>query len=83
MVCPKCGSENCEMQFVSENALKVKKHGLLYWIFVGWWLQPLLWFFLTIPMIIITIFKPKKYKMKTKTKKMAVCNNCGKSWEMW
>ena len=82
MKCPKCGSENVSVQVVTETKLKEKKHGVLYWIFVGWWLKPLLWFFLTLPMLIIAIFKPKKYETKTSTKKIAVCSSCGKSWSV-
>lgn len=81
MVCPKCGSDKVNVQMVTSTELKEKKRGILYWILVGWWLQPILWLFLTLPMLIITIFKPRKYKTKTHTKKMAVCNSCGKSWK--
>lgn len=62
--------------------LKEKKHGALYWICVGWWLKPILWLFLTLPMLVVSIFKPKKYKTVNHTKKIAVCNNCGKSWKV-
>ena len=75
--CVKCGSENVNVQVVTEATLKEKKHGALYWLFIGWWLKPLLWLFLTFPMIIITIFKPKKYTAQTKTKKVVLCN---KNW---
>ena len=81
MRCPKCGSENVAVQVVNEVELKQKKHGCLYWMCIGWWLKPLLWLFLTFPMIIIAIFKPKKYKTVNRTKKVAVCNNCGNSWK--
>ena len=82
MKCPKCGSENCNVQVVTETKLKQKRHGVLYWIFVGWWLQPMLWLFLTLPMLIITIFRPKKYKMKSKSRTVVVCNNCGNTWNV-
>lgn len=82
MKCSKCGSENVTVQVVTEQELKEKKHGILYWLCIGWWLKPILWLFLTLPMIIIAIFKPKKYKTTNHTKKMAVCNNCGKSWKV-
>lgn len=82
MKCPKCGSENVTVQMVTETNLKEKKHGILYWVLIGWWLKPILWLFLTLPMIIIAIFKPKKYKTESHTKKMAVCHNCGKSWKV-
>lgn len=80
MTCTKCNSQNVTIQAVSETQLKTKHHSIIYWIFVGWWLKPILWLFLTIPMIIIAIFRPKKYKSKTIEKSMAVCQNCGNRW---
>jgi len=80
MTCPNCGSQNVSIQTVSETKIKTKHHGCLYWGLIGWWLKPLLWIFLTLPMLIIAIFRPKKYKAKTVLKKIAVCQNCGKSW---
>ena len=82
MKCPKCGSENINVQMVTETRMKEKKHGIIYWVFIGWWWRPILWFVFTLPMLIISIFKPKKYKMTSKTKKVAVCNSCGKSWNV-
>lgn len=82
MKCPKCGSENCSVQVVTETELKEKKHGLIWWLCVGWWWFPFKWLFLTLPALIVAIFKPKKYKTKTHTKKIAVCNSCGKSWNV-
>lgn len=80
MKCPKCGSENVNVQMVSETKLKNKHHSILYWIVIGWWLHPLMWLFATVPMIIIKIFKPKNYKTKTIHKSMCVCQDCGNSW---
>ena len=82
MKCPKCGSENCAVQMVSETSVKQKHHGIIYWLCGGWLLQLLLWIFLTLPMLIVAIFKPKKYKVKTKTSKVALCNECGNSWNI-
>ena len=82
MKCPKCGSENCSVQVVTETEVKEKKHGIIWWICVGWWWVPIKWLFFTLPALIIAIFKPKKYKTKTHTKKVAVCNSCGKSWNV-
>lgn len=80
MICPKCGSDNVTVQMVSTNELKKKRHGIFYWLLIGWWLKPILWVCLTMPMIIIKIFRPKKYKMITKHNSMCVCQNCGNSW---
>lgn len=82
MKCPKCGSENVAVQVVTETELKEKKHGVIWWICVGWWWIPIKWLVFTLPALIIAIFKPKKYKTKTSSKKVAVCSNCGHSWNV-
>ena len=79
---PKCESENVKVQIVSESQLKTKHHGILYWLLIGWWWKPLLWFFLTVPRLLIAIFVPKNQKLVTKEKNMAVCQNCGYSWNI-
>ena len=63
MKCPKCKSENVSVQMVSESQLKNKHHNIFYWLLIGWWLKPLLWFFLTVPMILGTLFGHKKQKL--------------------
>lgn len=80
MKCPKCGSENVTVQVVSETKLKEKKKGILYWLFIGWWWIPIKWLFLTLPALIVAIFKPTKYKTKTIHTTKCVCQNCGKMW---
>lgn len=79
MQCPKCHSNEVHTQVVSETITK-KKHSPLYWIFVGWWWEPIMWIFLTIPMLIYKLFRPKKYKTKTLHKTMATCQECGNTW---
>lgn len=78
MICPKCGSENINIQAVAH--VNNKKKGCLYWCFIGWWVEPFMWLFLTLPMIIIKLFG--KGKVKTKIKSHAVCQNCGHQWEI-
>ena len=78
MTCKKCGSNNVNVQMVSEINRKKKKRGILYWVLGGWIIELLLWIFLTLPMLIIKIFKPKKYE--SKVTKQAVCQACGNSW---
>lgn len=73
MICPRCGSNNVVVQAVSH--VQTKSHGLLYWLFIGWWLQPILWLFFTLPMLIFRLFGRKK--VKTKVKSHAVCQDCG------
>lgn len=81
MKCPKCGSENVNVQMVSESQLKNKHHSIWYWIFIGWWWRPLLWLFLTIPMLLGKLFGHKDKKLVTQHNSMAVCQNCGHSWK--
>lgn len=73
MRCKKCGSENVNVQAVTHVSNKGK--GCMYWILIGWWLELFMWMFLTLPMLIIQIFKPKKVKSRTHSE--AVCQNCG------
>ncbi len=65
MTCSKCGSTNVNVQMVSESQLKTKHHGIFYWLFIGWWLQPMLWLFLTLPMLLGKMFGHKKQKIYT------------------
>lgn len=48
-------------------------HGCLYWVFVGWWVEPLILLFITVPRLIFNAAKPR-------TKTHAVCQTCGHSW---
>lgn len=78
MQCPKCGSNNVNVQAVS--IVKNKHHGVIYWLCFGWFIDLMLWIFLTIPRLIVAIFKPNK--VKTKVKNFAVCQNCGHKWKV-
>jgi len=78
MKCKKCGSENISVQAVSE--IKNKHKGIIYWVFIGWWLEIIMWVFLTLPWLIVKIFSPKKYKSKIINQ--AVCQSCGYSWKV-
>lgn len=69
LICKKCNSNNVTVQAVSVTERKRK--GLLYWLFIGWWLEMIMWIFLTLPWLIIKIFKPKNYKDKISS--IAVC----------
>jgi len=80
--CPKCLSDNIHIQIISEIKLKNQHHGLLYWLIIGWWLELLLWFFLTIPRLLIAVFGHKKQKITQKNHKEAICQNCGHSWRL-
>lgn len=80
MNCQKCGSEDVTVQMVSETKIKKKRRGIIYWLCFGWLFEMMMWLFLTLPMLIIKIFKPRKYKSKTVHKTMCVCQACGHSW---
>lgn len=67
---------------VTEQKFKRKRKGFLYWVTIGWFVELMLWLFLTLPKLIYELFKPRKYKVKSKTKKIAVCQNCGHSWKV-
>lgn len=80
MKCAKCGSENVTVQVINEVKLKNKHHGVIWWLFIGWWWIPFKWLFLTIPALIIKIFGGKKQKAVNKTVTKCVCQNCGNTW---
>lgn len=82
MVCPKCGSENVNVQVVNEIELKNKHHGVLWWLFVGCWWVPIKWIFLAIPALIVKIFRPKRQKVKQTQKSVCVCQSCGNRWDI-
>lgn len=77
MTCPKCRSENVNVQMVTETKLVRKHHGILWWLLVGWWWWPIY----TVPAIIVHIFAPKRYKTKSKHKPVCVCQDCGHHWD--
>lgn len=79
MICPKCGSNNVNVQVVGH--VKNKTKGCFYWLFVGWWLEIILWIVFTIPRLFALLFGGKG-KIKTDVKPHAVCQNCGKQWEV-
>ncbi|MBQ1437048.1 MAG: hypothetical protein IIZ07_03835 [Ruminococcus sp.] len=82
MLCPKCGSSNVNIQVINETILKNKHHGILWWLFIGWWWVPVKWIFLTIPALLAKIFIPKRQKAVNRTIKKAVCQNCGYTWDI-
>lgn len=82
MTCSKCESNNINIQAVTETVSKRKHRSIIMWIILWWWIEILLWLFLTIPRLLIMMFAPKKQKIISKTKKMAICQNCGNSWDV-
>lgn len=82
MVCPKCGSENVNVQVVTQTQLITKHRGIIWWVCIGWWWVPIKWLFLTVPALIVKIFAPKRQKLKQSTASVCVCQNCGHKWEV-
>ena len=105
MNCPSCGSTNVTSQVFQENhggatvtktksKYREKRHGLLWWLFIGWWwwiVDLILWIFMFIPRLIMQLFKKKKYKGKSKSVTTTVnkitystvytCGDCGHTWK--
>lgn len=79
--CPHCGSNNVNVQIVSESQLHDKHHGCMWWILISWWWLPIKWLFLTFPALIFKLFAPKRQKIVTKHHKMNVCQSCGYTWK--
>lgn len=77
MNCPKCGTNNVNVQAVS--IVKNKTHGVAYWC-GGWLIDLIVWICAFIPRLIFAIFRPKK--VKTKVKSYAVCQSCGHKWKV-
>jgi DNA-directed RNA polymerase subunit M/transcription elongation factor TFIIS len=106
MNCPKCGSMNVMVQTFQENnggktvtksksVYKEKRHGCLWWMFIGWWfwiVDIFLWILFFIPRALIRIGRRKKYQGKTKTVSRTVndinyttictCQTCGRQWNI-
>lgn len=69
MICPKCGSQNVQVQALEER----KKTG---------WLTVLLYIILACTVLGLLIVIPLLLRKKTKTTTYAVCQNCGHRWEV-
>lgn len=82
LTCSNCGSNNVTIQAVNEVHLVTKHHGIIWWIFIGCWWVPIKWLFLTVPALLAAIFIGKRKKTKNKLRKVAVCQNCGKTWKL-
>lgn len=82
MTCPKCNSNNVNVNVINEVKLKNQHHGIIWWICVGWWWIPIKWICLTLPALLAKIFIPKKQKAVNIQKTMCVCQDCGNSWQI-
>jgi hypothetical protein len=81
MTCPKCGSENVNVQLINEIELKTKHRGVIWWICVGWWWLPIKWCCFTLIALIVKLFRPKRYKTINKSVAKCVCQDCGYVWQ--
>lgn len=77
MTCPKCGSQNVQVQFVQTSAkTRTKKKGCLYGMARGCLVTFTLGFW--------ALLGKKKSKSNTSfsNEKRAVCSNCGNAWRV-
>lgn len=77
MICPKCGSNNVNIQIINE--IKIKKKGCL-WGIITFFIKLILFLF-NLLLWLISLLIPKKQKVKVKQTKICVCQNCGHSWK--
>lgn len=80
MICPKCGSENVNVQVINTVKLKDKHHGLIWWCFFGWYWVPIKWIMFTFPAIIFKIFGHKQQRAINKQQTVCICQSCGNRW---
>lgn len=83
MICSKCKSENVNIQIINEQKLVTKHHGFLWWLCIGWWWVPIKWLcFFWIALIFKIFGVGGRKKIKNKTVKKAVCQDCGHIWNI-
>lgn len=70
MVCPKCGSNNVNVQTVAEQKGRGCL-GVLMWVLLA---------FCTFGIILLVL--PALTRKKSKTKTYAICQNCGYNWKI-
>ena len=82
MNCPKCKSNDINIQVINEVKLKDKHHSIIWWLLIGWIWVPIKWICFTLIALIVKIFSHKKQKAVNKKVKMAVCQSCGNTWKI-
>ena len=78
MVCPECNSSDVVVSASATEKVR-PRHGVLYWLLVGWWLHPLLWLCATVPMLVWRVIRPNR-KTETVLCSHAACQRCGHTW---
>lgn len=105
MKCPNCGSTQVDVRTFQENQgsvttsysktkTKEKRHGFLWWLFVGWWWWPInlmLWILFFPFKLLLRLGRRKKYVSKTRGTQATVnsivystvctCSACGYTWK--
>lgn len=77
MVCPRCGSSNISIQ-IMQSAAKTHTRGTG---FMQWFFRPLL-IVCTAGLWLLIGKRKSTSKTKFKNEKLAICQNCGKSWKV-
>ena len=81
MYCPRCGSNNVNVQMFQEvsgsqtyshTRTKTKQvgHGCLYWLIIGWWwwvVDVMIWIVAFVPRAIFALCRKRKYKSTSTT----------------
>ena len=80
MICPKCGSENVTLNLINEVKEK-PEHGVLWWIFIGWWWRILWFIFFGWWYMIYRAVKGSKKTVNVQ-KTITLCQNCGHKWKV-
>lgn len=79
MICPRCGSNNVNVNVINEVYQK-PQHGVLWWIFIGWWWRILWFIFFGMWYILWRALRGGKKTVNVQ-RTMCVCQTCGHSWE--
>ena len=82
MNCLNCDSDQVNVQVINEQKLVNKRHGIFWWLFVGWWWIFVKWIFFTLPAFIFAVFVGKRKQIKNIQKTVAICQNCGNTWNI-
>ena len=77
MNCPRCGSPAVNINVINEVRPRAR-HGVFWWIFIGWWWRILWFLFFGMWYFLFLAIRGRKYG--NVQKKVCVCQQCGNSW---